>query len=147
MLAVWPRDAIGSFHSHSKFTNLHYTRGRYMWNKLQLSDQQDLTRLPSNAKLPDSKWTKKPFVSESPTIFHLCVTRPSDIFVNFILNISPLLTFTQSVDLFHSLIVLWANENVLVLINPIYTNPQWRSEAKRRWGGKTKKYRPQQRAQ
>ena len=42
------------------------------------------------------------WVFESPTIFHFCVTRPSEIFVNFVLNIFTLLAVTQSVDNIHT---------------------------------------------
>ena len=46
---------------------------------------------------------------------HTCVTRRSEMFVNFILNTFTLLAFTQSVDnLFHSFIVLCENEYFLM---------------------------------
>ena len=45
-----------------------------------------------------------------PTIVHLCVTRPSEIFVKIVLSIFTVLVFTQSVvNLFHSFIVLCVN--------------------------------------
>ena len=44
---------------------------------------------------------------ESSTIVHLCITCPSEIFVNFVLKHIHSKIFTQSVDkLFHSFIVL-----------------------------------------
>ena len=47
---------------------------------------------------------------ESQTVIHLCVIRPSEVFINFVLNIFTLLAFTQSErNWFHSSIVLCEN--------------------------------------
>ena len=54
-------------------------------------------------------------------MFHLCVTRPSEIFVNVLLNIFTLLEVTQSLDnWFHSFIVLCEKNYCLYVI---YTVP------------------------
>ena len=55
------------------------------------------------------------WLTESPTVVPLCVTRPSEIFVKFFSNLFMLLAFTQSVDnVFSSFIVLSENEDFLI---------------------------------
>ena len=69
----------------------------------------NLTKLPSKAKGPDGKWTRKPLA------YRESVIRPHEICVNQVLNKFTLLAVTQSVDnLFHSLIVLCENEYFLI---------------------------------
>ena len=51
---------------------------------ISLIPYQDLTRLPSKAKAQMASGQRNHWLIDSPSIVHLCVTRPPGIFINFI---------------------------------------------------------------
>ena len=69
----------------------------------------DLTRLPSNAKVQVASGQGSHWLIESPTICHLCITRPSEIFVNFVFNIIHA-EYLHNMQIICSFIVLCENE-------------------------------------
>ena len=83
-----------------------------------LSCLTTFNKIAIQGKCPDGKWTRKPLAYQESNIFHLCVTRPDEICVNFVIRSTTPCCVSVFVTL--SLVVFQSLSSCLLLCSSLY---------------------------